>query len=200
MTINLKKGQRISLKKEAPGLERVMCGLGWNVAEKQGGLFGLFGNSNDIDIDASVFCLNADNQLNNNNDVIYYGHLRHPSGAIAHQGDNLTGEGEGDDEQVMVDLNQIPESIQKLVFVVNIYDCLSRNQSFGQVNNAFVRLVDLANNREIARYNLSGQEYSDKTGAIVAEVFRGDSGEWHMEAIGRGIRVNGLKDLTQSYS
>jgi stress response protein SCP2 len=200
MTINLKKGQRISLKKEAPGLERVMCGLGWNVAEKQGGLFGLFGNSNDIDIDASVFCLNADNKLNNNNDVIYYGHLRHPSGAIAHQGDNLTGEGEGDDEQVMVDLNQIPESIQKLVFVVNIYDCLSRNQSFGQVNNAFVRLVDLANNREIARYNLSGQEYSDKTGAIVAEVFRGDSGEWHMEAIGRGIRVNGLKDLTQSYS
>lgn len=200
MTINLKKGQRISLKKEAPGLERVMCGLGWNVAEKQEGLFGIFGGSADIDIDASVLCLNADNKLNNNKDVVYYGNLRHPSGAIAHQGDNLTGEGEGDDEQVMVDLNQIPESIQKLVFVVNIYDCLSRNQSFGQVNNAFVRLVDLANNREIARYNLSGQEYSDKAGAIVAEVFRGDSGEWHMEAIGRGIRVNGLKDLTQSYS
>ncbi len=200
MTINLKKGQRISLKKEAPGLERVMCGLGWNVAEKQGGLFGLFGNSDDIDIDASVLCLNADNKLNNNKDVVYYGHLRHPSGAIAHQGDNLTGEGEGDDEQVMVNLNQIPESIQKLVFVVNIYDCLSRNQNFGQVNNAFVRLVNLANNREIARYNLSGQEYSDKTGAIVAEVFRGDSGEWHMEAIGHGIRVNGLKDLIRSYS
>ncbi len=201
MAINLQKGQRISLEKEAPGLEKVMCGLGWDVAAKSGGLMGIFQQNQDIDIDASVFCLDANDKLHDETmDVVYYRNLQHPSGAIAHQGDNLTGKGEGDDEQVFVDLRQIPNDYAKLVFVVNIYDCLSRKQDFGQVNNAFVRLVNRDNNQEIARYNLSGQEYEGQTGTIVAEISRQENDEWQMEAIGKGIRIHGLKELVRSYS
>ncbi|MBE9118210.1 TerD family protein [Lusitaniella coriacea LEGE 07157] len=199
MTINLKKGQRISLAKEAPGLTRLMCGLGWDVAQRSGGLLSFLSNSSDFDLDASVLCLNATDKLKNNGDVIYFSNLRHRSNAITHLGDNLTGEGEGDDEQIVVDLPQIPPGISKLVFVVNIYNCTSRKQDFGQVNNAFVRLVDLANNREIARYNLSGQEYSGKTGMIMAEIYR-HNGDWKMAALGNGIQVNGLEELVRSYS
>jgi stress response protein SCP2 len=200
MAINLKKGQRISLEKEAPGLEKVMCGLGWDVADKSGGIMGIFQQNQDIDIDASVFCLDANDKLRNNRDVIYYRNLEHPSGAIAHQGDNLTGEGEGDDEEVFVDLRQIPEEFSKLVFVVNIYDCLARKQDFSTVENAFVRLVNRDNNEEIARYNLSGQEYKGQTGIIFAEVFRDDSGKWEMEAVGKGIRIKSLRELVRAYS
>ncbi|MGD2181413.1 TerD family protein [Lusitaniella coriacea] len=199
MTINLKKGQRISLAKEAPGLTRLMCGLGWDVAQRSGGLLSFLSNSSDFDLDASVLCLNATDKLKNNGDVIYFSNLRHRSNAITHLGDNLTGEGEGDDEQIVVDLPQIPPGISKLVFVVNIYNCTSRKQDFGQVNNAFVRLVDLANNREIARYNLSGQEYSGQTGMIMAEIYR-HNGDWKMAALGNGIQVNGLEELVRSYS
>lgn len=199
MTINLKKGQRISLIKEAPGLTRLMCGLGWDVAQRSGGLLSFLSNSSDFDLDASVLCLNTTDKLRNNGDVIYFGNLRHRSSAITHLGDNLTGEGEGDDEQIIVDLPQIPSEITKLVFVVNIYNCISRKQDFGQVKNAFVRLVDLANNREIARYNLSGQEYSGKTGMIMAEIYRHNE-DWKMAAMGDGIHVNGLEGLVRSYS
>jgi stress response protein SCP2 len=200
MAINLQKGQRISLEKEAPGLAKVMCGLGWDVADKSGGIMGIFQQNQDIDIDASVFCLDANEKLHNNQDVIYYRNLEHPSGAIAHQGDNLTGEGEGDDEEVFVDLRQIPEEFSKLVFVVNIYDCLARKQDFSTVENAFVRLVNRDNNEEIARYNLSGQEYEGQTGTIVAEISRQDNNEWQMEAIGKGIRIHSLKELVSTYS
>lgn len=199
MAINLQKGQRISLEKEAPGLTRVMCGLGWDIAQKSGGGFlGIFGSTPDYDLDASVICLNEQGKVANKSDVVYFGNLRHPSGAIVHLGDNLTGEGEGDDEQVIVDLPIIPAYISRLVFVVNIYNCLSRQQDFGQVQNAFVRLVNTATHKEIARYNLSGREYQGKTGIVVAEVYR-HSNDWKMAAIGDGISANGLEDLVRSY-
>ncbi|MGK7926045.1 MAG: TerD family protein [Spirulina sp.] len=198
MSINLKKGQRISLVKESPGLTRVLCGLGWDVAPSSGGFLGLFGSTYDYDLDASVLCLQASQKLRDKSDVVYFGNLRHNSGAIAHLGDNLTGEGLGDDEQIIVELPQIPPEIAKLVFVVNIYKCHQRKQDFGQVKNAFVRLVNMADNREIARYNLSGTTYSGMTGMILAEVYRDNNG-WNLKAIGEGINVNGLEEVVQSY-
>jgi tellurium resistance protein TerD len=197
MTINLQKGQRISLKKEAPNLTKVMLGLGWDVNSSKGGLFGMF--SQNFDLDSSVLCLNSQDKIGRNDNVIYFGQLRHYSGAIVHQGDNLTGAGAGDDEQIMVDLPKVPSVIHRLVFVVNIYNCLERKQDFSQVKNAFVRLVDMSNNKEIARYHLSGSEYQGQTSMIMAEVYR-DNDEWKMEAIGKGIRVNGLQQLIQLYS
>jgi tellurium resistance protein TerD len=199
MTINLQKGQRISLAKEAPGLTRVMCGLGWDVA-KRGGLMGLFGGDGDnFDLDSSIICLDANDKLGSNRDIVYFGNLRHASGAITHLGDNLTGAGEGDDEEILVDLPQVPAEIVKLVVVVNIYQCIARGQDFGQVKNAFIRLVNLANNQEIARYNLSGQEYQGKSGMIMAEIYRQD-GEWKMAAVGNGVYANGLEELVKPYT
>ncbi|EAZ90531.1 TerD family protein [Crocosphaera chwakensis] len=196
MAINLKKGQRINLKKEAPGLTKVMCGLGWDVAESKG-LFGLF-KGKDFDLDASVFCLTNRDKLKSKSDVIYFGNLNHSSGGITHLGDNLTGAGEGDDEQILVDLTKIPDDIVKLLFVVNIYKAKQRQQSFGQVKNAFVRLVNLSNNKEIARYSLLGEEYDGKTGMILAEVYRDNEG-WQMEAVGKGLMANGLQEMTNEY-
>ena len=196
MSINLQKGQRISLKKEAPNLTRVMCGLGWDVAKKDGGFFSSF--SPDFDLDAFVICLNDQQKLNSKSDIIYFGNLRHSSGAITHLGDNLTGEGAGDDEQIIVDLPTIPAKISKLLFMVNIYDSKKRKQEFSQVQNAFVRLVDLSNNKEIARYQLSGNEYENKTGLVLGEVYRHND-EWKMAAIGNGFNANGIGEIAQRY-
>lgn len=200
MAITLQKGQRISLSKEAPGLTKLTCGLGWDVAKRSGG--GFFSNfsssSQDYDLDASVICLDANNKLTDNKNVVYFGNLRHSSGAITHQGDNLTGAGDGDDEVIIVDLPRIPTQIAKLVFVVNIYQCIERKQDFGQVENAFVRLVNSSNHKELARYNLSGKEYTGMTGMILAEVYRHNN-EWKMAAIGNGVNVNGLGELIKSY-
>ncbi|ACK66109.1 stress protein [Rippkaea orientalis PCC 8801] len=198
MAINLQKGQRISLKKEAPSLTKLMCGLGWDVAQKSGGLLGMFQGQANFDLDSSILCLNSNDKLSSKSDVVYYGNLRHKSGAITHLGDNLTGKGEGDDEQILVNLSDIPTTITKLVFVVSIYDCLSRHQDFSQVKNAFVRLVDLANKKEIARYSLSGTDYAGQTGMILAEVYRHED-EWKMAAIGEGIRVNDIQDIANQY-
>jgi tellurium resistance protein TerD len=199
MAINLQKGQRISLKKEAPSLAKVMCGLGWDVGKTSGGLLGVFGGGANFDLDSSLLCLDSSNRVRNNSDVIYFGNLAHRSGAITHLGDNLTGQGTGDDEQIIVDLPKVPAEITKLVFTINIYKCLDRKQDFGQVNNAFVRLVDLATNKEVARYNLSGGEYQGSTGMILAEIYREDD-EWKMGAIGEGIKVAGLQELVKAYS
>ncbi|AFZ54002.1 TerD family protein [Cyanobacterium aponinum UTEX 3222] len=198
MGINLQKGQRISLKKEAPKLEQLMCGLGWDVAKKKGGfLSGLF--TTDFDLDASVLCLNQDGKIKSNSEIVFFGNLRHYSDAINHMGDNLTGAGDGDDEQILVKLPLIPQNIHKLVFVVNIYNALERSQDFSQVENAFVRLVNLSNNQEIARYTLSGNGYQGKTGMIMAEIARvGD--DWEMMAKGEGFQVKSLGDVMKLYS
>ena len=191
MAISLKKGQRISLTKEAPGLKQIMCGLGWDVSQGFG--------ARQIDLDSSVICLNADKKLTDVKNIIYFGNLRHSSEAIAHQGDNLTGAGEGDDEVINLDLPLIPPDIFYLVFVINIYKCFDRKQDFSKVKNAFVRLVDRSNNKELAHYNLSGSEYAGMTGMILAEVYRHNN-EWKMAAIGNGFKVKGLADLAKIYS
>ena len=199
MTINLKKGQRISLTKEAPGLKQIMCGLGWDVAEKAGGLLGAFGGNKEFDLDSSIICLNADKKLTDAKNIIYYGNLRHSSSAIVHQGDNLTGAGEGDDEVINIELPLIPTDITYLVFAINIYKCKTRKQHFGMVDNAFVRLVDRNTNKELASYNLSGSEYSNMTGMILAEVYRHNE-EWKMAAVGNGFRVDNLADIAKLYA
>jgi len=200
MAINLQKGQRISLKKEAPKLQRLMCGLGWDMVEKKGGfLSGLFGGaSQNIDLDASVICLTKNRKINLQKDVVYFGNLRHFSDGIVHQGDNLTGEGDGDDEEIIINLTLLPDDIYKLVIVVNIYGSLERQQDFGEVENAFVRLVDLANGKEIARYTLSGNQYQGKTGMIMAELTR-DSDSWEVTAKGEGLRVKDLESIVKHY-
>lgn len=196
MAINLQKGQRISLTKEAPGLKQIMCGLGWDVAPKSRGFFS---SNKQFDLDSSVLCLNAEKKLLDVKDIVYFGNLRHSSGAIAHQGDNLTGAGEGDDEIITLDLPLIPPSIAYLLFVINIYKCNQRRQDFGMVDNAFVRLVDRNTNQELARYNLSGTEYQGMTGMIMAEVYRHHD-EWKMAAVGNGFKIATLADIAKVYT
>jgi stress response protein SCP2 len=195
MAINLQKGQRISLKKEAPNLTRLMCGLGWDVAKKGG----WFNSSPDFDLDAFVVCLGQNQRLTSKSDIVYFGNLRHSSGAITHLGDNLTGAGEGDDEQIIVDLPQVPTSIDKLLFMINIYQAKQRRQELSQVENAFVRLVDLSNNREIARYQLSGSQYQSKNGLILGEVYRHND-EWKMAATGEAFDATGIGDIAKQYA
>lgn len=196
MGINLQKGQRISLKKEAPKLQQVMCGLGWDVAKKSGLLGGLF--QTDFDLDASVLCLDAQGKLNSNSEIVYFGNLRHYSSAINHLGDNLTGSGDGDDEEIIVNLPLIPNNIYTLVFVVNIYNALERKQDFGQVQNAFVRLVNMTNKQEIARYTLSANGYKGKTGMIMAQLTRVND-DWEMTAKGDGFVAQSLGDIAKLF-
>jgi stress response protein SCP2 len=200
MVINLQKGQRISLSKEAPGLTKIMCGLGWDVMKKGGsGLLSSFGSTNNFDLDTSVLCLDPNGKIKDISNVIYFGNLKHKSGAITHLGDNLTGVGEGDDEQIVIDLSRIPKEINKLVFVVNIYDCVARKQDFSLVQNAFVRLVNTSNNQELAKYNLSGAEYKGMTGMLMAEIYTHNN-EWKMGAIGNGVKTNGLQEMLRDYA
>lgn len=194
MAINLEKGQRISLSKEAPGLTKLMCGLGWDVAKRSGG-----SNTPECDLDASVICLDSNDNVRDKSNVIYFGNLSHQSGAITHLGDNLTGVGEGDDEQIIIDLTRLPKEITKLVFTVNIFECVARKQDFSLVQNAFVRLVNTSNNQELAKYKLSGSEYKGMTGMLMAEIYNHNN-EWKMSAVGNGVRANGLGELVKSYA
>ena len=189
--VNLVKGQKVNLVKESSiGLNQVRVGLGWDEAAPQAsGWKALFmPKPADIDCDASVILCGADGRTVGNSIrdcCVYFGNLRHVSGAISHAGDNLTGSGEGDDEQINIDLNRIPANIQKLVFVVNIYDAIVRRQHFGMIRNAFIHLVDVRTNRDICRYNLT-DDFSGMTGLVVGEMARSGS-TWEFTAIGRGV-------------
>lgn len=202
MGINLQKGQKIDLTKGGAGLRSVMVGLGWDEAPRSGG--GLFGTRQPqpIDCDASAILCGANGKIfpgDVHNSVVYYGNLRHPSGAIVHQGDNLTGAGDGDDEQIMVDLNRVPSNVEKIVFVVNIYDANVRNQHFGMIRNAFIRLVDMDSRSEICRFNLS-ENYNGMTGLVVGEIYR-KNGEWKFNAIGQPVReASRLTELIKLYA
>ena len=200
MGVNLQKGQKVNLKKsDGQALSRIRIGLGWDpVEQKKGGLFGsIFGGSApDIDCDASVIVCRG-GRLAGKDDVVYFGNLKHPSGAIVHTGDNLTGEGEGDDEQIKVDLTAVPEAYDKLVFVVNIYDCESRKQDFGMIQNAFIRICDERTGAEFCRYNLS-ESYAGMTAMIFGEIYR-HNGEWKFNAIGQGTKDTGLQGLAKRY-
>lgn len=193
MSINLQKGQKVNLTKGGNGsLRRVMVGLGWDEAQQGGGglLASLFGSKpQPIDCDASVILCGSNGKIISD-DIkdycVYFGNLRHASGAIIHQGDNLTGAGDGDDEQIMVDLQQIPARVDKMVFVVNIYDAAARKQHFGMIRNAFIRLVDMGSGSEICRFNLS-ENYNNMTGLVVGEIYR-KNGEWKFNAVGQPVQ------------
>lgn len=195
MSINLKKGQKIDLRKSNPGLSAIRVGLGWDPVEEGGGfLKSLFGSKQaDIDCDASVFLLNEDSRPI---DLVYFGNLRTSNDSIIHTGDNLTGEGAGDDEVILVDLDKIPSQVSKLLFVVNIYDCIRRKQHFGMIKNAYIRMTDAKNNSEIARYNLS-DDYNGKTALLVGLIYR-HSGTWKFSAIGEGTNDTGLNDMKRN--
>ncbi|BBB91459.1 MAG TPA: TerD family protein [Methylomusa anaerophila] len=201
MTIDLQKGQKIDLTKGNAGLTELMAGLGWDPAEQSSGGFlkGLLGGKNkvDIDCDSSVLLLNEQGKLAKKENLIYFGNLKSACGSVQHMGDNLTGGGDGDDEQVMIYLNKVPADVHRLVFVVNIYDCQNRKQDFGMIKNAFIRVVNKSDKQELARFNMS-DDYSGKTALIVSEVYR-YKGEWKFAALGEGTNDPSLSSLVQRY-
>ena len=195
MSVSLQKGQKVSLSKDNAGLSKVMIGLGWDeVQQKKKGFFSA--KPQDIDCDASAFLL-IDGKLRDKKDIVYFGNLRHPSGTVQHMGDNLTGAGEGDDEQILVYLAQVPSEYDRIVVVVNIYQAVQRKQHFGLIQNAFIRLVDGRNNTEMCRYNLT-DDYSGMTAMIFGEVYR-HNGEWKFNAIGQGTTDPGIGELANRY-
>ena len=195
MSISLQKGQKVSLSKESGGLSRVVIGLGWDEVErKDRGLFAP--KPQPIDCDASAILL-QNGRFVDKGDIVYFGNLKHRSKTVEHMGDNLTGEGEGDDEQIVVDLSGVPAQYDRIVLVVNIYDAVPRRQHFGFIRNAFIRIVDAGNNSELLKYNLT-DDYSNMTALIFGEVYR-HNGEWKFSAIGQGTTDPGLKDLIGRY-
>lgn len=199
MSINLQKGQKIDLSKGGSGISKLMVGLGWDEAPRSKGFFG-FGGGASIDCDASCILLNSNGRLygsSTNDCCVYYNNLKHSSGAIVHHGDNLTGAGDGDDECIVVEPSKLPQGVEKLVFVVNIYDAHNKKQHFGMIENAFIRIVDMSNNQEICRYNLS-ENYSGMTGLIAGEIYL-KNGAWKFNAVGQGVQnapyVNDLMNL-----
>ena len=188
MPVCLQKGQKVSLTKGNPGLAKVVVGLGWDV--------NAFDTGGSFDLDAAAFMLTDSGKVSCQNDFIYYGNLTHPSGSVQHQGDNLTGVGDGADEQIRIDLSKVPANITKIAFTVTIYDAEARHQNFGQVNNAFVRIYNEANGEELLRYDL-GEDFSIETAAVFGELYKhGD--EWKFNAIGSGYQ-GGLAALCNNY-
>lgn len=194
MSISLQKGQKVSLTKDNAGLSKVVVGLGWDEVKQKKGFFAPRPQA--IDCDASALVL-RNGRLADQKDVVFFGNLRHPTGTIQHMGDNLTGAGEGDDEQIIVDLAQLPGEYDRIVLVVNIYQAVQRNQHFGMIENAFIRLVNASNNTEMCRYNLT-ENYSGMTAMIFGEIYR-HNGEWKFNAIGQGTNDPGLGELTRRY-
>lgn len=201
MAINLQKGQKISLSKDnmgnATNLRRAVVGLGWDAVQRGGGLFG-FGaqQAADIDCDASALMLRG-GRLVSTEDVVYYANLHHRSGAVNHMGDNLTGDGDGDDEQITIDLDRVPAEYDRIVIVVNIYRAEAKKQDFGLIRNAFMRICDGNTGRELVRYNLS-ENYAGKTAMIFGELYR-HNGEWKMNAVGQGTADGSLSELMKRY-
>ena len=188
MAISLKKGQKVDLTKTNPGLKEILIGLGWDINKYDGGA--------DFDLDSSVFLLGASGKVASDDDFIFYGNLKHKSGAVEHLGDNLTGAGEGDDEQIKIDLSKVPADVEKIDFTVTIYEAEERKQNFGQVENAFIRVVDATNNKELIRYDL-GEDFSIETAVVIGELYR-NKGEWKFNAIGSGFG-GGLAALGRNY-
>lgn len=188
MGIVLKKGQKIDLTKNNASLKKILVGLGWDTNKYDGGY--------DFDLDASAFCCGEDGKVHNDLDFIFYNNLKHSSGAIEHMGDNLTGDGDGDDEQIKIDLSLVPENISKIDFTVTIHEAVERNQNFGQVSNAYVRIVNSETNEEILKYDL-GEDFSIETAIVVGEIYR-HNGEWKFNAIGSGFQ-GGLAALCKNF-
>jgi tellurium resistance protein TerD len=187
MGVSLTKGGNVSLTKEAPGLSAVTVGLGWDVRTTTGA---------DFDLDASALLLDGAGKVPSNGHFVFFNTLRSPDGSVQHTGDNLTGEGEGDDESIKVDLAGVEPSVERVVFPVSIYDAEQRGQSFGQVRNAFIRVVDQADGRELARYDLT-EDASTETAMVFGELYRSGA-EWKFRAIGQGY-ASGLAGIAGDF-
>lgn len=197
MSINLVKGQKIDLTKNNSGLKKMVVGLGWDpVKQGKKGFFGLGSSAPDVDVDASVIMLRND-KLVSKEDLVYFGNKNSRCGGVIHTGDNLTGGGDGDDEQILIDLSKIPQDVNKIIFVTNIYECIKRKQSFGMIENAFIRIAD-DSNKNIAMFNLT-EDYNGKTALIVGELYRHNN-EWKFNAIGEGTQDTSLSDMLRKYS
>jgi tellurium resistance protein TerD len=188
MAVSLQKGQKVDLTKGNPGLTKVIVGLGWDTNKYSGGY--------DFDLDAEAFLVGANGSVARDEDFVFYNNLKHPSGGVIHTGDNRTGDGDGDDEQIIVEFAKIPANIEKVGITVTIFDAPVRGQNFGQVSNAFVRIVDAITNQEVLRYDLA-EDFSIETAIVVAELYRNGS-EWKFNAIGSGFS-GGLEALCRNY-
>ena len=187
MGVSLSKGGNVSLSKAAPNLTAVIVGLGWDARTTTG---------TDFDLDASALLLNAEGRVGNDQNFVFFNNLKSPDGSVEHTGDNLTGEGEGDDEQVKVNLAGVPADVTRIVFPVSIYEAETRQQSFGQVRNAFIRVVNQADSVELARYDLS-EDASTETAMVFGELYR-NGAEWKFRAIGQGY-ASGLRGIAQDF-
>jgi len=188
MTVSLQKGQRFDLTKKNPGLKKIFVGLGWDINKYYG--------SHPFDLDACVFLLGETGKVISEKDFIFYNNLQGGNGSVVHQGDNLTGEGEGDDERVNINLSTVPSNIHKISFTVTIHEADSRRQNFGQLSNAFIRVVNEETQEEIVRYDLS-EEFSIETGLVVGEIYRHGS-DWKFAAIGGGF-AGGLGSICRNF-
>ena len=187
MGVNLTKGGNVSLTKAAPGLTAVRLGLGWDARTTDGATF---------DLDSSALGLGADGRIVSNDYFVFYNNRRSPDGAVEHGGDNLTGEGAGDDEVITVDVSAVPPSIDRIAVAVSIYEADSKGLSFGQVRNAYIRVVNQADNSELARYDLT-EDASTETAMVFGELYR-SGGDWKFRAIGQGY-ASGLSGIAQDY-
>ncbi|GAA3077087.1 calcium homeostasis/redox stress adaptation protein [Streptomyces olivoverticillatus] len=187
MAVTLSKGGNVSLSKEAPGLTAVTIGLGWDVRTTTGA---------DYDLDASALLCDASGKVVSDQHFVFFNNLSSPEGSVVHSGDNLTGGGDGDDEQIQIALTTVPDRVARIVFPVSIYDAEQRGQSFGQVRNAFIRVVNQADGREIARYDLT-EDASTETAMVFGELYR-HGGEWKFRAIGQGY-ASGLAGIAQDF-
>lgn len=188
MAISLSKGQKVDLTKGNPGLSKIVVGLGWDVNKYDGGF--------QFDLDAAAFLLQESGKVSSDSDFVFYNNLKDPSNSVQHLGDNLTGDGDGDDEQIKADLSKIPQNIHKIAFTVTIHDAEQRAQNFGQVSNAFIRVFKEDSGEELIRYDL-GEDFSIETALVVGELYR-HGAEWKFNAIGSGFQ-GGLGALCQNF-
>ena len=188
MAVSLTKGQKVDLTKGNPGLEKVIVGLGWDTNRYDG--------SADFDLDASAFLLKADGKVLKDEDFIFYNNLESETKAVIHTGDNRTGEGEGDDEQIIIEFSKVPANIERIAITVTIHDAAERHQNFGQVSNAFIRIVNESNNEEVLRYDLA-EDFSIETVLVIAELYK-HNGEWKFNAVGSGFQ-GGLAALCKNF-
>lgn len=186
MVVNLQKGQKVDLTKGNPGLNNISVGLGWDVNKYDGG--------SNFDLDSSVFLIGANGKVTKKDDFIYFNNLRGGNGAVVHSGDNVTGQGDGDDELITVDLRNVPADVEKIVFTVTIYDAENRNQNFGMVSNSYIRIFD--GNNELIKFDL-GEDFSIETAIVAGELYR-HNGEWKFAATGAGYQ-GGLASLVKEY-
>lgn len=188
MGITLAKGQKVDLTKGNPGLKNLIIGLGWDLNKYDGGF--------DFDLDTAAFLVGDNGKVTNDLDFVFYNNLKHTSGGVEHLGDNRNGDGDGDDEQIMVDITKIPANISRVAFTVTIHDAASRRQNFGQVSNSYIRVLNKENNEELVKYEL-GEDFSIETAIVVGEIYK-HNGEWKFSASGSGFE-GGLESLCKNF-